>query len=200
MAGTSGSQQFNPHSFLDEQQQNLLLAALSSNMGGNKSQQNSFSTSNPDLAALSNGQFSGAIDPAYFTSPQPSGALSTFDTFNVDDSPYLDFAEGDPNFDFGDLEGDESMIGPLPGEDDDSNDKRERSEEGDDLEESGAKRQEGEDKTPKKPGRKPLTSEPTTVSAQSYIRQQHVPLISHRNEKRKTGLRNGLSVSARRST
>lgn len=165
MAGTSGNQQFNAQSFLDDQQQSLLLAALSSNMNGNKFQQSPFSASNPDLTALNKQSMSGAIDPSYFASPQQSGTLSTFDTFNVDESPYLDFAEGDPNFDFGEYDGDDTMIGPLPGEEGDVHDKRKSPEGSDDAEENGGKRQEGEDKAPKKPGRKPLTSEPTTVSS-----------------------------------
>ncbi|MBE7179774.1 MAG: hypothetical protein INR71_00955 [Terriglobus roseus] len=169
MAGTSGNQQFNSHSFLDEQQQNLLLAALSSNMNGNKLQQNSFSSSTPDLSSLNNQQFSNGIDPSFFASPQQhSGALSTFDTFNVDESPYLDFVDGDPNFDFGDVDGGDDMIGPLPdGDSPDLHDKRKSPEDDDDDDtptENDPKRQEGEDKVAKKPGRKPLTSEPTSVS------------------------------------
>lgn len=169
MAGPSGNgNQFNPHSYLSPNQQDLLLAALSSNMNGNKNQ---FSSSNPDLTSMNvaQQQFGGAtLDPSFFTSPQQNGSLSTFDAFgvDVDDSPYLDFADGDQNFDFGDYD-DDQMIGPLPGDEDDDggiHDKR-KSPEGSAQPdgEHGAKRQEGEDKQAKKPGRKPLTSEPTTV-------------------------------------
>lgn len=150
-------------------------------MNGNKLQQDSFSASNSKLASLNDQQFSNSIDPSYFASPQQNGSLSTFDTFNVDDSPYLDFADGDPNFDFGELDGDESMIGPLNDEDGDgdAHDKRKSPEEDDDAEENGAKRQEGEDKAPKKPGRKPLTSEPTT-SAKHRTEQLSVPSVIER--------------------
>ncbi len=64
------------------------------------------------------------------------------------------------------------MIGDLPGapstarsesaSDQDSPDKRSHPD--DDEEENGAKRRESEDKVSKKPGRKPLTTEPTSVS------------------------------------
>lgn len=163
----AGNQQFDPNSYLDEQQQNLLLAALSSNMNVNKLQQNSFSASSPDLTSLNNAQFPNTLDPSFFASPQQnSGALSTFDTFGVEESPYLEFAEGDPDFDFGNIDGDESLIGPLPGEDGlDIHEKRKSPEDGEGSTENDSKRQEGEDKVAKKPGRKPLTSEPTTVSS-----------------------------------
>lgn len=78
-----------------------------------------------------------------------------------DDSPFLDF---DPEADFGDesFDFDENarMIGDIPGE---LHDKRKSIDGKDDDDEGGGKRREGEDKTAKKPGRKPLTSEPTSV-------------------------------------
>jgi AP-1-like factor len=77
-----------------------------------------------------------------------------------DESPFLDFdpdADFDESFDF-----DENarMIGDIPGE---LHDKRKSIDGKDDDDEGGGKRREGEDKTAKKPGRKPLTSEPTSV-------------------------------------
>lgn len=83
-----------------------------------------------------------------------------------DDSPYLDFGideEVDDSFNY-----DEAgrMIGDLP-EDKGTHDlheKRKSLGDGDDDDEGGGKRREGDDKTAKKPGRKPLTSEPTSVS------------------------------------
>lgn len=79
-----------------------------------------------------------------------------------DDSPYLDF---DPEADFGDetfdFDEDSRMIGDIPGE---LHEKRKSMDGKDDDDEGGGKRREGDDKTAKKPGRKPLTSEPTSVS------------------------------------
>lgn len=78
-----------------------------------------------------------------------------------DESPFLDF---DPDGDFDDSFGyDDSsrMIGDIPG---DLHEKRKSMDGQDDDDEGGGKRREGEDKTAKKPGRKPLTVEPTSVS------------------------------------
>lgn len=90
-----------------------------------------------------------------------------------DESPFLDYpldGEGDESYNFDD-EG--QMFGDLP--DDDAadtvadvyehlHDKRKSIDGADEDDMGGRKRREGEDKTAKKPGRKPLTSEPTTVS------------------------------------
>jgi AP-1-like factor len=60
------------------------------------------------------------------------------------------------------------MIGKLPGTssdgDADTHDKRSHPDDDGEEEEGGGKRREGDEKTGKKPGRKPLTSEPTSVS------------------------------------
>ena len=88
-----------------------------------------------------------------------------------DDSPYLDFdPEGEFDEDNFDFDSSARMIGDLPDDDEDNNDtinhlhdKRKSIGDNDDEEEGGGKRREGEDKTAKKPGRKPLTSEPTSV-------------------------------------
>ncbi|KKY20466.1 putative bzip transcription factor (ap-1) [Phaeomoniella chlamydospora] len=87
----------------------------------------------------------------------------------MDESPYLDFdGEFDDSYNF-DLNGDD-MIGDLPPESSTSNGDNEhelhekrKSVGGKDADdEGGGKRREGEDKAAKKPGRKPLTSEPTS--------------------------------------
>ena len=140
------------------------MAALSSNQKSNQTQQ------------LSNG---GQFDPPIHTINGPqslmfeNGEQGRFSNpssghldFEPDDSPYLDFdidGEGDDTFDF-DANGE--MIGDLPeiGTDGDLHDKRKSIEDQDDDDEGGGKRREGDDKSGKKPGRKPLTSEPTSVS------------------------------------
>ncbi|KAK5956870.1 DNA-binding transcription factor yap1 [Knufia fluminis] len=91
---------------------------------------------------------------------------------DYDDSPFLDSfidGEGDESFDFEDQG---QMFGDLPDDNSDDNgtadpdhlhDKRKSmGAEDDDDHEGGGKRREGEDKQAKKPGRKPLTSEPTS--------------------------------------
>jgi AP-1-like transcription factor len=142
------SRKSNSDLYLSPNEQDLLVAALNSNQSGTKNQMN--------------------YTPA--TSLHPDSGLMGFS----DDSPYLDF---DPEADF-----DESaygfnpnarMIGDLPDEDEDEeddspvngdlHDKRKSIDGQDEDDEGGGKRREGEDKVGKKPGRKPLTSEPTSV-------------------------------------
>lgn len=170
MAGqTATNQQFNP--YLSSTQQDLLLAALTSN--NSKTKNNSYPVQNPPTQHRSNSDSTQQpqLDGAMFTSPQqvpPSGTLSTYD---YDESPYLDYIDGDTSFDFDDstLDG-QQMIGSLPGDNsqtsgsEEKGDKRKSPGEGNADRDNDAKRREGEDKMAKKPGRKPLTSEPTTVS------------------------------------
>ena len=132
--------------YLNANEQDLLVAALNSNQP-NKNQPG------------------GDYTPTMATNPG-SGQLDF-----SDDSPYIDF---DPNGEFDDSNFDfdpnARMIGDLPDDDDDDDkddyshlhDKR-KSIDGDDEDEGGGKRREGEERTSKKPGRKPLTSEPTSV-------------------------------------
>jgi len=85
----------------------------------------------------------------------------------ADDSPHLDFdldADGDDQFDF---ENNGQMLDDFVGDVSDVNDlheKRKSLGDRDDENEGGGKRREGEGGSNKKPGRKPLTAEPTTVS------------------------------------
>ena len=144
-----------PKFYLSPDQQNLLMAALSSNTksGSPLAASNGNSSVQPDrLLNGSHESSNGDADQNGFS----SGNLE------YDDSPYLDFnadADFDENYDF---EGNDQMIGDMP----DSNelhDKRKSIEGAEDDDEGGGKRRESETSTAKKPGRKPLTSEPTTV-------------------------------------
>lgn len=92
------------------------------------------------------------------------------------ESPLLDYdydtAVADSSFDFSfDDANNPRMIGDLPGApsttksdstETDGQDKRSHPDDDDDGEENGAKRRESEDKVAKKPGRKPLTTEPSS--------------------------------------
>lgn len=137
--------------FLSRDQQELLLAALSSNQ-----------SSNPD--SVFDHQKNLPPQSLSFT-PNMSSAPGSGNLDFSDDSPFLDF---DPEADFGDesydFDDESRMIGDIPG---DLHDKRKSVDGKDDDDEGGGKRREGEDKTAKKPGRKPLTSEPTSVSPAS---------------------------------
>lgn len=115
------------------------------------------------------------LNPAFYSSPQQGNTGQSVDNFDMDGSPFGDFLDGDASFEF-DQSDPGMMIGNLPGDghshdnETEAGDKRKSPDGGDDEEaEGGAKRREGDDKTAKKPGRKPLTSEPTTVG--------HCPIV-----------------------
>ena len=153
--------QSNSQLYLSPDQEDLLLTALNSNQPSSRPARNSI----PNM----NGSGSLYHSPAQQT--PGSGQLS----LDVDDSPYLDFdGEFDDSYNF-DLNGPQ-MIGDLPSastgpasssadEDHDLHDKRKDVDGKEDGDEGGGKRREGDEKTAKKPGRKPLTSEPTSVSS-----------------------------------
>jgi AP-1-like factor len=178
MAGASTNDYKNAQYYLDPNQQDLLLAALASNQNAKPNNMYSNGAMNNPAAANSGLQYASidSIDPTFFASPQQVtpdafGANLNFD--NVDDSPFIDYLDGDNSFDFDNGDNGDLMIGGIPGDssshsnegDNENSDKRKSpDDDGDDIE-GGGKRREGEDKTAKKPGRKPLTSEPTTVSS-----------------------------------
>lgn len=149
MAGqTTGSQPFNP--YLSNTQQELLLAALASN--------------NP------------AAD-SYLNRDDNKSAVDMKSLDFEDTSPYLDYLDGDTTFDFDatDLGGQQmfdNMASNASNKSDSSEgnkpDKRKSPEETSPEDDVDAKRREGDVKEAKKPGRKPLTSEPTTVSRFNY--------------------------------
>lgn len=144
---------------LTPQQQSLLFAALNSNRA-NGSPANNAMTMSPSTFDSSPAQAHGM--------PLTDSPLLDFD---------YDFNNADSSFDFSFDNGNDTsrMIGDIPGapstarsesaSDQDSPDKRSHPD--DDEEENGAKRRESEDKVSKKPGRKPLTTEPTSVSLDS---------------------------------
>ncbi|KAH7346586.1 BAP1, transcription factor bZIP [Rhexocercosporidium sp. MPI-PUGE-AT-0058] len=144
---------------LSARQEELLFAALNSN---NK-------VSNLDTSNLqSKDQYTMA--PGSFTeSPLQAPGSATLNGF--EESPFIDYDyefDGDGSFDYGDFnnESQAQMIGNLPGTssdgDNDNHDKRSHPDDDDNEEEGGGKRREGDEKAAKKPGRKPLTSEPTS--------------------------------------
>jgi AP-1-like factor len=150
--------------YLSPGEQDLLLAALSSNNPNSKQQQ--YNTQKSNSATTVNNTPGQASSGSFNASPAFDGSNSQFGNFNYDESPFLDF---NPDVEW-DFQGSEDLIGDLPGgaqsDEHEVGDKRKESE--DSTEEgTGKKRREsddkGDDKTAKKPGRKPLTSEPTSV-------------------------------------
>ncbi len=153
----TSSQKPVPGFMLTPQQQTLLFAALNSNRPASGPSKAGFNASPM--------QFDG--------SPVQAGdALSSFQ--NSPDLDYdYDFAGPDSSFDFSfDDTNQPKMIGDLPGKrparsdsaDSESPEKRSHPDDDDDDEPSGAKRRESDEKVAKKPGRKPLTTEPSSVS------------------------------------
>lgn len=153
----SANNQFNPNLYLTPNQQDLLVAALNSNSAGQSGKSASYSSqikrsdSNPQQQFALDG-----MDPSFFTSPQ-QGADSEYGAFGLEESPYGEFLDVDGTFDFDPNETGDLLIGSLP--DGESSEKRKTPPEENDED---PKRREGEEKQAKKPGRKPLTSEPTT--------------------------------------
>ncbi|KAI9712506.1 MAG: hypothetical protein M1812_006922 [Candelaria pacifica] len=166
----------NPDLYLSPDQQDLLRAALSSNKPNQTSESKAFPSLNSspvsDTARPHNSSpHKGTMmSNSIYASPLQQGtAFSDADGIGLNESPFLDYdldGDLDGSFDFDDSNGDQ-MIGGLPGRsssgenEGDIHDKR-KSMDGEDDDEGGGKRREGDDKTAKKPGRKPLTSEPTS--------------------------------------
>lgn len=153
--------------YLSPEQQDLLYAALSSSNHFSKGLQDDNATINPLNARIhpqqdqqsqrqTKKQNSISSDAGVFDSPSENGLNSAKHGFGTDDSPLLDF-DLDPDFD---LNANAQLIGDLPGE---PESQKRKSIDGKQTEENGKKRKENEEKVPKKPGRKPLTSEPTSV-------------------------------------
>ena len=179
---------FDQELYLSPKEQDLLLTALSSNkpiqfdnnlsyptMPTNGSRPSGpRSSSNPQQYGQS-GRSSFEHNDNYTSPLQHTPGSAAYGGLEFD-SPFLDPDLDEGNFDW-EINGDQ-MIGSLPGtsmddEEGDLHDKRKMSEDDAEDNEGGGKRREGEDKTGKKPGRKPLTSEPTSVRL--YMYSLHLP-------------------------
>jgi AP-1-like transcription factor len=169
---------FNPlyqqNLYLSPEQQNLLMAALNSNNPSQKQLDNKNDSASRSRTESSSNETSpsqgNGFDPStssYFDSPHMQDAPGSGHLgFGSDESPFLDF---DPDVDF-DFQGTDELIGDLPDLDDHGpGDKRKSIDESSEDLSNGKKRRESDDKdkSAKKPGRKPLTSEPTTVCISS---------------------------------
>ena len=168
MSGTA----FGSDLSLTRSQEGLLSAALSSNNADNRALGSPNGTFRHKQSNSDDSQQQGSIAMANsaqtYTSPTQetpgSGQLGSFD-----ESPFIDYENlDDSNFDW-DNNGDQ-LFGDLPDSefnDAEQHDKRKASSDEQGEEEGSSKRREGDDKTVKKsaqkPGRKPLTGEPTTV-------------------------------------
>ncbi|KAG9243881.1 BAP1, transcription factor bZIP [Calycina marina] len=142
-----------PSFTLSPRQEEPLFAALTANGPG---------VENSPLT-VTNDNFSMAPG-SLMESPIQVGNNSGFEERRFIDYDY-DF-EADGSFDYGDFSNDNGLIGKPLGissdGDADTHEKRSHPDDDEDDEEGGGKRRESEEKGSKKPGRKPLTSEPTS--------------------------------------
>lgn len=172
MAGSQRQTSEQTDRYLSQNQQDLLLAALTSQAGNTTEQ----SAQGANIGGRKTGQPATAekMNDSTGNGLYVSPALTERDNFNADYTPDLDYLDGD-NFDFEDADLGGEMIGALPGE---HHEKRKMSEDDFDDEEGDAKRQETQEgeKSAKKPGRKPLTNEPTTV--RPYIHSHHQCILT----------------------
>ncbi|KAF2212241.1 hypothetical protein CERZMDRAFT_111987 [Cercospora zeae-maydis SCOH1-5] len=147
--------------YLTHHQEDLLLAALNSQALPHASAQRrpaAVKRSDSDPAIESNAMTTANGD--LFVSPH----TAALDTFGLDYTPGIDYLDNDDTFDsFENADMGGELIGPLPGGSE-GHDKRKSPDESAGTPEHDSKRQETNDgeKAQKKPGRKPLTSEPTT--------------------------------------
>ena len=138
-----------PGQSLSPSQQNLLYTALASGQRSTPPNKTNGTDGNHNQSPLS-------ADPSVFTSPNQdmNGQLTDSPLFDQFDENGFDLDNNEQLFgDIDDYENDYEENGDL-------HDKRKASGTSDD---GDHKRQEGEAKTPKKPGRKPITEQPTTV-------------------------------------
>lgn len=167
-----------PDLSLTPDQQDLLLTALASNRphamsnSTNMSANQMSNSTKPSVGHANSNPNQGrqSLDTTrpnteLYKSPlQESPGFGGVGSDEFDESPLLDFELDEGNYDWENSA--EKLFGSLPGapndEEGDLHDKR-KSPEDDEDEENGHKRREGEDKSAKRPGRKPLTGEPTTV-------------------------------------
>lgn len=168
MASTGAGGTLPPNFLLTPQQQGLLFAALNSNKQQQQQQQPQASGS-PVPNALS-------LSPTSFENSPMRSRSSQNHAYQ--ESPYLDnydYDFGDSSFDFSfatNADEQARMIGDIPtaatvrsdSTENEGNEKRSHPDDEDDEDSPGndPKRRESTEKVPKKPGRKPLTSEPSS--------------------------------------
>lgn len=163
-----------PDFFLTPHQQSLLFAALNAN------KQQSPATNGNNAQGTTSASNGVSLSPSSFkNSPMQTNGSSN----GYQESPYLDnydYDFGDSSFDFSLVGGDQAqMIGDVPSTDKsespdaDIHDKRSHPDDDDGESGNDSKRRESPEKIPKKPGRKPLTSEPTSVRCSASVSAHH---------------------------
>lgn len=139
-------------------QEDLLTAALNSNKSNNQS-----NNTNGWVSTLDN-----SLDSILY--PHIPGTAGNMNEYR------MDFLKGAEDLDFSldsidaNAEYDDDLDDHSPVEESaEPHEKRQRPDEDASKDDAGSKRQEGVEKVPKKPGRKPLTVEPTNVSLSFFV-------------------------------
>ena len=163
---------FNPDTSLNAEQQALLRSALASNKPPVNSISNQSKPSSASPSSMANGKPNGnasaadnSIDPAR-AYPSPDDLQQPLKSGRFDEGPLLDFGFDDGSFDWENNDDSLDFGNNTHLEDDhpEHDEKRKHPDSEEDDQEGSHKRLESEDKASKKPGRKPITGEPTTVS------------------------------------
>lgn len=161
----------NQNFLLTAQQQELLFAALNANRPSASANGMSPTAAVADAPVttkptdLINGIADGSFLDYDYSFDGADNSLD-FSLEDGDQGNYLD--DGDIDGD-GDGDGDDAKTDSAPSNaDNDSPDKRSHPDDEDEDDSASAKRHEGTEKVPKKPGRKPLTSEPSSVRGNSF--------------------------------
>ena len=139
------------------------------------------------MAALNSNQ------PATARAGSHSSANGIVNTNDLFDSPPQDFEfndEADYDFDLDEDADDADEDNVSPDSSGHLHDKRKSIDGKGDDDEGGGKRREGDDKTSKKPGRKPLTSEPTSVGSTYSDRGHPLTLAQKRKAQNRAAQRN----------
>lgn len=193
---------------LSSDQRDLLLAALSSNTLKTGTHAASQPTRTPRTIKRSDSdqqndysQMINLTDSAELL----DGRTGLFDSPNLFEGPFDDLLDVDGDFEFDvpefDTAGNRREAATENEMDGYLHDKRKSTGDGTDTgdAEHDDKRREGDDKSAKRPGRKPITAEPTTVS---FLTLSLLPVVAdsllNRSEKPKTVPLSGPSENARR--
>ena len=139
------------------------------------------------MAALNSNQ------PATARAGSHSSANGIINTNDLFDSPPQDFEfneEAEYDFDLDEEADDADEDNVSPDSNGHLHDKRKSMDGKGDDDEGGGKRREGDDKTSKKPGRKPLTSEPTSVGYLDSDRGHPLTLVQKRKAQNRAAQRN----------
>lgn len=155
----------NQNFLLTPQQQELLFAALNANRpaGGSTGMSPNGAVTDTPVTTKPIDLINSIADSSFLDYDYALDGADTSLDFSLegDQSNYIDNDNDDDDVD---IDGDDAKTDSAPSNaDNDSPDKRSHPDDEDEDDVGSAKRHESTEKVPKKPGRKPLTSEPSSV-------------------------------------